>query len=481
MSRRALVCPIATTLALSSIAFFLFSCSGGSSHSMSSTAPATVNLAVSDPATCSAPQGPFSHIFVTITDVQINTSASAGDNDPGWIDLTPNLQLNPQQVDLLGQANNQCFLAMLGSAIELQPGNYQQIRIVLANGSVTLQNNQCGNTANCVMLTSDPSNTPQPLLLSSESKTGLKIPPGQIAGGQFVIAAGETKDLDIDFNACASIVAQGNGGFRLKPVLHAGEVSLTSSSINGKIVDSVSGQAVVGGNTVVALEQKDGSGVDRVIMETITDASGAFVFCPVAAGTYDVVAVAVGAGQVAYGSTVITGVQPGNALGTVPLVAQAGANKAPASIAGQITTSTGSAGTAADISLSVLQPISEKSMTVLVTIPLAAQSAATASLTTATAANCPAKTDCASYTLSVAAANPSVGTFSTSGSQTPAAPASGPVGYSVDAVAFVPGGGGALDCSPSEMQTSSTTTNMSLTVTAATSVSAATLAFTGCQ
>ena len=217
---------------------------------------------------------------------------------PDWIDLTPNLQPNPQQVDLLGQANNQCFLAMLGSSIELQPGSYQQIRIVLASDATAVKANLCGSTANCVMLSSDPSNTPQPLLLSSQSKTGLKIPSGQIAGGQFVIAAGETKDLDIDFDACASIVAQGNGQFRLKPVLHAGEVSLTSSSINGKIVDSASGQPIVGGNTVVALEQKDNSGTDRVIMETVADVNGAFVFCPVAAGSYDVVAVAVSGTQV---------------------------------------------------------------------------------------------------------------------------------------------------------------------------------------
>lgn len=447
---------------------------------MSSTSTPKINLGVSDPATCSGPQGPFSHIFVTITDVQINASGSAGDNDPGWIDLTPNLQQSPQQVDLLGQANNQCFLAMLGSGIELQPGSYQQIRIVLANNTTAVKANLCGSTANCVTLSSDSSSTPQPLLLSSQSKTGLKIPSGQIAGGQFVIAAGETKDLDIDFDACASIVAQGNGQFRLKPVLHAGEVSLTSSSINGKIVDSVSGQPIAGGNTVVALEQKGNSGTDRVIMETVTDASGAFVFCPVAAGTYDIVAVAVSGTQVAYGATVITGVQPGNALGTVPLVAQAGADKSAASITGQITTSTGSAGTTADISLSVLQPISVNNTTVLVTIPLAAQSAATASLTTAADATCPAKTDCASYTLAVAAANPSVGTFSTSGTQQPASPAAGPVGYAVDALAFVPGGG-APDCTPSEMQTSSTASNMNLTVVPGTSVTAATLAFTGCQ
>ncbi|HET6181447.1 MAG TPA: DUF4382 domain-containing protein [Candidatus Sulfotelmatobacter sp.] len=473
---KGILCSLAAALVVCGALLFS-SCSG--SHSMSSSAPASVNVTVSDPATCSGPQGPFSHIYVTITDVQINASSSAGDNDPGWIDLTPSLKQNPQQVDLLGQANNQCFLASLGSAMEIQPGSYQQIRIFLADGSVSLSGNQCGSMANCIMLSSAPGH-PHPLLLSSESKTGLKIPSGQIAGGQFVVAIGETKDLDIDFNACRSIVAQGNGGFRLKPVLHAGEVSLTSSSINGSIIDSVTGTSIVGGNTVVALEKKDSVGVDRVIMETVTDASGAFVFCPVAAGTYDVVAVAISGAQVAYGSTVITGVQPGNALGTVPLVAPMGV-KSPASIAGQITSSTGSAGTAADISLSALQPISVGGSTVLVTIPLASQSAATASLTTAPAANCPAKSDCASYTLSIPAANPSIGTFSTSGNQPPAAPASGSVDYTVDAIAFVPDGTGALDCNPSELQTSSTANNTSLVVTAGTTVTAATLAFSSCQ
>src|SRR5260370_38929658 len=100
------------------------------------------------------------------------------------------------------------------------------------------------------------------------------------------------------------MVAQGNGQFRLKPVLHAGEVGLTSSSINGRIVDSVTGQSITGGNTVVALEREDSSGVDRVIMETVTDAGGAFVFFPVASGTFDVLAVAAPAAHVAHGKTV---------------------------------------------------------------------------------------------------------------------------------------------------------------------------------
>lgn len=472
MRKSAVLCTSAVALFVS--VFFLLSCSSSKSASNAAT---TVNVRVSDPATCSGPQGAFSHIYVTVTDVQINSSASAGNGDSGWVDLTPSLSQNPQQIDLLGQANNQCFLATLGATTALQPGSYQQIRINLASNSTSVTNNLCGGTANCVMLSSSPS-TAQPLLLSSEAQTGIKIPSGQIAGGQFVIAAGQTKDLDIDFNACESIVSEGNGQFRLKPVLHAGEVSLTSTSINGTIVDSVTGQAITGGTTVVALEQTDGSGVDRVIMETVTDSSGSFSFCPVAAGSYDVVVVGVSGAQVAYAATVITGVQPGNALGMVPIIAETGTATGPASITGQITTSTGSAATAADISLSALQPISSSLM---VTIPLAAQSAAAANLTTAAGASCPANTDCVTYTLSVPALNPSVGAFTTAGTQKPAAPAAGAVSYTLDASAFTTNGTSTPDCSPSELQTSSTTTNTPLNVTAGASTSAATLAFTGCQ
>lgn len=478
MSRRAFLCIIAITLTLVS-AVFLSSCSSSSSPMNSNMG--TVNVMLSDPATCSGPQGSISHVFITVTDVQINSSSSAGPNDSGWIDLTPNLKQSPMQVDLLAQANNQCFLATLGSTTEIQPGTFQQIRIILAPNNATVSGNQCGSTANCVMLSGSPK-TPQPLLLSSEAQTGIKIPSGQLAGGQFTVAAGETKDLDIDFNACESIVAEGNGQFRLKPVLHAGEVALTSTSINGKVVDSATGQPISGGTTVVALEQKDSAGVDRVIMATLADSTGAFVFCPVPAGTFDVVVDAVDGSQVAYGATVITGVQPGNALGTVPIAAQAGVNKAVASLTGQVTTTTSSAGIAVDVSVSALQSVMVNSSSLFITIPLAAQSATALNLTTASSGSCPANTDCGSYTLQVPAANPSVGAFSTSGTQTPAPPSAGAVDYTVDARAFVSGGGNTPDCSPnSDVQVNQTSTSTTLTAVAGISTTAQSIAFSGCQ
>ena len=462
-------------LILSSVsaALFMVSCGSGTNSTMSPTA---VNLSISDPATCGAPSGQFSHVFVTITDVMIHQSASAGPNDPGWVDLTPSLKSAPVQTDLLGLATNQCFLAMLGST-GIQPGTFQQIRVILADNAATVEGNKCGSTVNCVMLTSDTTQTPQPLLLSSESKTGIKIPSGQIAGGQFTIAAGQTKDLNVDFNACASIVQEGNGQFRLKPVLHAGEVSTTSASINGTVLDGATNQPVAGGIGVAALEQKDANGVDRVIMETLVGANGSFVFCPVPAGTYDVVISAINSAGTVYAATVITGVQPGNALGKVPLTAAG----APAVVSGLITSSTGSAGTVADIELSALQPITVNGANLMITTPLAKQSEATAALATAAGASCPANTDCVSYALSVPAANPSVGAFNTTGTQTPAPPAGEAVNYTMDANAFVPGSAGTIDCTQPNRQTSQTIGATPLVMTAGTPVTAATLLFTGCQ
>jgi hypothetical protein len=456
---------------------FLVACSGSSTNSMQTASPATTTITISDPATCSSDTGgPFSHVYVTVTDVQINASSSAGDDDSNWIDLTPNLKSSPKQVDLLGQANNQCFLASLGSATELQPGTYQQIRVMLAPNNATVSGDKCNGTADCVVLSAD--NSVHTLLLSSESKTGLKIPSGQIAGGNFTVAAGQTKDLNIDFNTCASIVTQGNGQFRLKPVLHAGEVSTTSTSINGKLVDN-QGQPIAGGKAIVALERKDASGtIDRVVMQTTPDSTGAFVFCPVPAGTYDVVAVAVNGAGLAYATTITTGVAPGAALGNVKMFPSTGTNTGPGSITGTVTSATAvpagggnPTGAVVDLTLSALQKVGS----VNVTIPLAQQSSATATLTTQAGATCPANTDCATYTLSVPGVNPTVGAFSAGGTNYVAG-ASGAASYIVETQAFVPMSGGKPDCTPSVL----TTAAISVTP-GGTAAQAPTLAFTGCQ
>jgi hypothetical protein len=443
-------------------------CGGGSS---SSTQSAFVNLSVSDPPTCSAPNGPYSHVFVTVTDVKIHTNANAGPNDSGFVDLTPNLKNTPKQVDLLAQASTECFLAMLGSKLEIPAGTFQQIRIFLAPDGTTIEGNQCtGNAANCVVLTKDGS--VHDLKLASEAQSGLKIPSGQIAGGSFTIASGQTKDLDIDFNACASIVGNGNGNFILKPVLHAGEVG-TSSAINGSVVDSTTGKPLVGGFTVVALEQKDPSGVDRVIMSTLADVNGNFAFCPVPMGTFDVVIAAVNGVGVFYAASVTTGVQNSTAVGQIPITPEPSTgNTGPASLTGVVQTAGASGAVSEIVTLSALETVSINGSNELVTIPLAPQSLATINVTTASGASCAAGTDCFSFTLAVPGVNAFVGAFSNAG--TKYTQATGNVSYTADGQP-VPHADNTPVCTQTDVQ--GTTAN----VTPGSSFPVGTLSFTGCS
>jgi hypothetical protein len=449
-------------------------CSGTSAPSGTTMAQASVKL--SDPATCMAPNGPYAHVYVTVSDVKAHVNGSAGDNDPGFVDLTPGLSTKPQQIDLLGQATNQCFLASLGSTQELQPGKYQQIRVILTDNSPgtvgkVLPTNLCTNgAANCVVLNDG---TVATLQLSSEATTGIKIPPGQIANGGLTVAAGDTKELDIDFNTCVSIVVQGNGQYRLKPVLHAGEVSTSATSINGTVADSATGKPV-DGLVMIALEQKDANGVDRVFMNTLANSTGGFVFCPLPTGTYDVVIVGLSSGGVSYAPTVITGVVTGSALSTVQLHPQLAGATGAAKLTGSVTSQNGAtppAATGIDVQVSALETVTGG---LIVTVPqLPNMGSAVLALMTQSSSSCATGTDCVSYTIPLPAAAPYVGAFAAGG--TTLAQSALPAAYTIDGLAFVPSSGGTTDCSTGELQATAVTPVAGLILPVST------LAFTGCQ
>lgn len=457
------------------VSAMLIACSSTEGSATSGTS--TVNVMVSDPATCAAPNGPFSHVWVTITDVQANISSSAGSNDSGWVDLTPGLSSAPKQIDLLGQASNNCFLATLGDTNELQAGSYQQIRLILAaTVPSNIANNPCGSDANCVVLTADSS--VHTLKLASEDKTGIKIPPGQIASGAFTINAGQTEDLNIDFNTCESIVEQGNGNYLLKPVLHAGEVSTTTSSINGTVLDASTGKPV-DGSVFVSLEQPDAGGVDRVVMSTQAGSDGSFVFCPLPAGTYDVVIVGSRTSDGAfYMPSIVTGVQTGSTTGNVQLnpPPTALAAVSSANLTGQVTSAGSSTAISAVISLSVLETVNSKVYTIPQQPSTSPYFYSTQSVTTAASTSsitCPADTDCFDYTLPVASGGAYFGAWSSGGTTlAPASTATSLASYAVD--------GQSTTCSTTDLTTTPPTMLSGSGPFTSVAVSQV-LAFTGCQ
>jgi hypothetical protein len=469
-------------------------CGGGSSVQPQAAAMGTVAVSISDPPSCKNPNGNFDHVYITITSVQANISGTAGDSDSGWQELAPQLATQPMQIDLFSAAQTNCVLAQLGSA-SLPVGSYQQIRLVLLSNTPTASaalptTNACaGNGYNCVVLSD---NSVHELDLSSQANSGLKIPPGQIVGGPIQVSAGQSVDLNIDFNACASLLQEGNGQWRLKPVLTAGQISPNNSGIGGQVVDSVS-KAPIAGNVFVAIEQPDSAGIDRVVMEAAADASGNFRFCPLPSGTFDIVAVAVGPNNLPYNATAVVNVPNGVNLSAIPLVAETGA-VSPAVLQGFVTASTASGGATVDVSLAALQPISFGSSPTSrqLTIPLesiassgagpAVSSTGVISISSNTdcPTGSPTNANCAEYTLVVPGSNPNVGVYSASGvSYT--APGAGDVLFTVDALAAVPLSGGTADCVPSELMTSKDATGQPLMVTAGGTTNVARIDFSGCS
>jgi len=248
-----------------------------------------------------------------------------------------------------------------------------------------------------------------------------------------------------------------------------------ASTIAGTLVDGTSHQPL-SNIAVVAIEQKDNAGIDRVVMTATANSSGQFTFHPVPPGSYDLVANAnIGAG-IQYSANVTTGVQPGTQVGSVPLLPPSSNNgaRSAAGIGGEIDTAGPSSGTNATITVTALQQVGS----VLTTIPQAAQSGSSVSVTTASSGACPAGSNCANYNLLAPGQNPNVGAFSANGtmySQTPGEPS-----YVVDGRATAVGSSTA-DCNPSEMQVSTLAGGGTITVAPGGIATASAMQFSGCQ
>jgi hypothetical protein len=463
------------------------SCGGGSSSSMGpQTASITVTL--TDPPSCKFPNGAFDHVYVSIRSVQAHTSATADDHSAGWQELAPQLNGAPMQIDLFAASSTTCLLTNLGSNSALPVGTYQQIRLLLVpndgSGGATPATNACGsNGFNCVVLHDG---TITQLDLTSQANTGIKVPPGQVLGGPINVSAGQDVDLNIDFDACLSIVAKGNGRFALKPVLTAEQVSTNQTGISGTIVDATTNAPVSGGTVLVALERKDSTGADTAFLQTAVDASGMFNFCPLPAGaTFDIVATAINRAGVAYNATVVLGVPGGSNVGNIPLQPETGSATGPATLKGNVTARNGGSGGTVDAVVTAQQSVTVPGGgTLMVAIPSLPGSTSNISVDSTSTTTCTTMAvsgaNCAEYLLLVAASNPEVGTFS-GGTVTYTPPAGGNVAYSVRADTFTPGGGGATSCSPSTQTTNLNAASAPLVVMAGAVTQVQELDFTGCS
>jgi hypothetical protein len=246
---------------------------GGSSNGM-------LGVSLTDEPACG-----FDQVNVTVSKFRVHMNAAAPDTSAGWSEVTLN---PPQKINLLDLTNGKVF--NLGET-PLPAGHYTQIRLVL-------EPNTGPNApfANSVIL-SGGSRAEIALTTPSGTQSGIKIV------NPFTVASGQRSDFVLDFDACKSVVKNGNGKYLLKPVIKI--VPNTANGIEG-FVDT----ALLSVGNLLVTAQVEGT----VIGSTAPASDGKFFLARLALGNYDVVFSADG-----HATAVITGVPVDSNISVVTL------------------------------------------------------------------------------------------------------------------------------------------------------------------
>lgn len=228
----------------------------GSGGSSSGSGQLTVLMADAPPAGVKAV-----NVTVTAVDVHSGGSNSSGQDTGSW----KTVFTGSQSFDLLTLANvqNPDALPHIVDRGKLPAGHYTQLRLIIdpSNATITLADGSV-----------------HPLVVPSGGNSGLKALPFDIASQQDTV-------LLLDFDVAQSINVQGDGTYKLTPVIRVAPMTLTGSVV-GNVVDQASSTPVA-----AQVDLKDAGG--NVVATTFTTVSnppaagdGGFAIHGVASGTY---------------------------------------------------------------------------------------------------------------------------------------------------------------------------------------------------
>jgi hypothetical protein len=245
-SRQAAVAALAGLVALTTVGC-------GSSGSSSGSGQLSVLMADAPPNL----GGKVTAVNVTVTKVEVHSGTDTSTQSGSWKTVSQ----GAKSFNLLDLAN-QPDMTKLPHIVDsgLPAGHYNQLRLVV-------------DPANCNIVVDG---VQHPLVIPSGANTGLKALPFDIASQQDTV-------LLLDFDVAQSVNLQGDGTYKLQPVIRLSPVTL--ASVTGKIVDNT------GAPMAAQVTLKDGAGVP--VATSITSASvppvdtdGVFAIHAIPSGTY---------------------------------------------------------------------------------------------------------------------------------------------------------------------------------------------------
>jgi hypothetical protein len=155
--------------------------------SFSQAKGAVTALAVKSPfcESCTSPVG-VAHIFVTVRGIQLRQSPSDDPNSQVWIEIAPDLEREPRQIDLLGNSAP----ATLAENAMVPSGIYRDIRLQFlaaspSNAEPILIKNSCPDAQwNCLVMSNGRAD---PLYFPAEAPELLILPDGSVSNALAIL------------------------------------------------------------------------------------------------------------------------------------------------------------------------------------------------------------------------------------------------------------------------------------------------------
>ena len=170
----------------------------------------------------------FDEVNIVVREVQIHR---VGDGEAAWIEVRPDSESTYNLLEL----RNGVFTT-LGFATDIPAGAYDQVRLVLGEGSNVVED---GVT--------------HPLTTPSGLQSGIKLM------GAFEVPAGGLVEIALDFDAARSVHVTGNGKHTLHPVIRLEQLTLTGS-IHGDLDPATGAEvhAIMGADSVTTIPGPEG-------------------------------------------------------------------------------------------------------------------------------------------------------------------------------------------------------------------------------